>query len=238
MVTVLPTNEDVLKFVLGAPYNYSINQSRVIHGHQPMSLWLDLELDLLFTVLRDPIQRVISAYNYVWRKPDHILHNQFQNNQIGLALFATHKTLSYHSSNLQTRMLGLRADFASIVNQLQSQQISLFKAQEIFRDLINVVCDEKMLDKAITTLSEDVCFTITNRLDAAMSDLANYIGIPNKSSGIRINAAPTVSTVHEFPAIQDWEIEVVKKQNELDIQLFQAALELLKDKPMAGVNGQ
>jgi hypothetical protein len=76
---------------------------RVILGHAPFGLHEALDGPARYvTVLRDPIERIVSHFHYASRTPQHSLHAEIKRGQIGLL------DLARRSADLQTRYLGGR----------------------------------------------------------------------------------------------------------------------------------
>ncbi len=63
---------------------------RYIWGHEAHSLLPHLEKSYkLITLLRDPIDRIVSYYHWAKRDPDHYLHDLIVGNGLSLIVFAT-----------------------------------------------------------------------------------------------------------------------------------------------------
>lgn len=78
---------------------------RLILGHAPFGLHEALDGPARYvTVLRDPIERIVSHFHYAARTPQHPQHEEIKRGDLGLL------GLARRISNLQTRYLGGRLD--------------------------------------------------------------------------------------------------------------------------------
>jgi hypothetical protein len=82
----------------------------VIRGHFSFGIHRLLPQDkhTYITILRDPIERVISAFYYIRRSKPHKLHNIVKN--ITLYEFVTNKRFDHQTLNKQTHMLAGKKD--------------------------------------------------------------------------------------------------------------------------------
>jgi Galactose-3-O-sulfotransferase len=77
----------------------------LVKGHMNFGLHETLEQPATYiTILRDPVERVISSYYYVLRTPAHFLHAEVVGTSMGLREFIERK-LTIEHDNGQTRML-------------------------------------------------------------------------------------------------------------------------------------
>jgi hypothetical protein len=78
----------------------------LIRGHMPYGVHQQLEIEPLYiTVLRNPIDRVISTYRFARRFPDHPLHRQLHESRMSLVDFVRSDISSHEVNNAQTRQL-------------------------------------------------------------------------------------------------------------------------------------
>lgn len=80
-------------------------QIRLLRGHMPFGLHADLpQPSTYITVLRDPIERVVSEYYFILRTPQHYLHDMVAKNNMSLkALLESEMALMMNDG--QTRLL-------------------------------------------------------------------------------------------------------------------------------------
>lgn len=78
---------------------------RCVVGHAPVGLERYLRQPAAsFTLLRDPVERVISLYHYILRRPTHYLHKEVTSRRLSLEAFAL-SSLTPELDNCQTRHL-------------------------------------------------------------------------------------------------------------------------------------
>lgn len=78
---------------------------RCVVGHAPVGLEPHLrQPSACFTLLRDPVERIISMYHYICRRPTHYLYKAVAGRKLSLEAFAT-SDLTPELDNCQTRHL-------------------------------------------------------------------------------------------------------------------------------------
>jgi hypothetical protein len=82
------------------------NKIRCVMGHMSFGVHKDLPRSFEYiTVLRNPVDRVISLYYFILRKQDHPLHERLVANNMTLEDFINDKTIASSIENLQTRLI-------------------------------------------------------------------------------------------------------------------------------------
>jgi hypothetical protein len=153
----------------------------VLHGHVPLAIAERLgSVELKATILRDPVARVVSAYEYVMGTSSHPLHSLVTAMPGGLHEFVTSPKTAYHASNMQTRLLGASAESVN----------DLVRARELGRSR-----DEAMA--AFT--SEDIgdCLTRAKSrvlaCDMAVGVLEDIASFLERIAGVVGQSAPAVA---------------------------------------------
>jgi hypothetical protein len=95
----------------------SLTSSRVemhpiLCGHQSYPFAVTLRPGGVITMLREPVMRCISAYEYVLRTPHHRLYTRFRTPAGARSIrdVASDPDLSFHFGDMQTRMIGAEFD--------------------------------------------------------------------------------------------------------------------------------
>ena len=93
---------------------------RFVRGHMYFGLHEYLKKPCHYiTILRDPIDRVISHYYYVLRSPDHYLHNEIKLKKLSLEDYVSNN-LSTELENGQTRLIsGIESDKKATFEMLE-----------------------------------------------------------------------------------------------------------------------
>jgi hypothetical protein len=113
---------------------------RVILGHAPFGLHEALDGPARYvTVLRDPIERIISHFDYAARTPQHPQHAEIKRGKIDLL------ELARRTSNLQTRFLGGR-------NRDVPDAVTLSRAKERLAGHFAVAGTVERFDEAVVML--------------------------------------------------------------------------------------
>jgi hypothetical protein len=83
--------------------------ARVIWGHLPYGVHRHIPRPCAYiTVLREPIDRVISGYKYIRTNPRHVLHDRIVGENVGLEEYVESGMDSVYAENLQTLQLSGR----------------------------------------------------------------------------------------------------------------------------------
>lgn len=154
------------------------------------------------TLLRDPIDRVISHYYYVMRTEDHYLHKMIKEENLSLKEYVE-KNLSIELNNGQTRILA-----------------------GIGSDAVNGECSEAMLNQAKQNLAAFTAVGISERFDAFMELLNNKLGwkIPQT---VRHNAAPHRLTKEDLDRET---LKTIEEHNTYDIELYRYVCDMFLQK--------
>jgi len=88
---------------------------RCIRGHMPFGLhqWLPKPATYI-TILRNPVNRVLSQYYYIRRTPVHPLHSELIEKNVSLEAYVRMMS-DINTTNLQTRWLAGYVDFDSVM---------------------------------------------------------------------------------------------------------------------------
>jgi hypothetical protein len=85
----------------------TLAERRIIAGHMPFALFgWERRPRIVLTILRSPIDRVISNYRYILMSPGHYGHDFVTRYRPSLTECLQHPALRFDMVNLQTRMLG------------------------------------------------------------------------------------------------------------------------------------
>jgi hypothetical protein len=178
------------------------NSLKIIHGHFPFGIHNYIEAPYTYiTILRNPIQRLISYYYYMLAWPSHFPENpiasSIQKNNYTIEEFIQ-KTKSENCDNGQTRLIsGINPEFGK--------------------------CTSEMLEIAKKNLKNEFSVVgITERYDETLA-VINFT-LKWKSYHIERNVA---TNKKKDVKISQTAREALTKYNEFDLQLYDYANELL-----------
>jgi hypothetical protein len=184
---------------------------RLLKGHMPFGLHQYLPGHSQYiSVLRDPVERVISQYYYIKKNVHNPLHEQVEKGGMSIAEFVS-SGIAVGMNNGQCRFLNGDLDEFNF----DTCDVSLFE---------NV---KKHIDEQFIWLG------ITERFDESILLLSILMGWEKQPHYIRENISKTRKSRAEISA---GDIEVIKRYNEFDMQLYQYANELL-DENIASLKG-
>ena len=192
----LPSNEGDFPSLL-AGRCLSMDDFDVVSGHMPVGFARTIYPNLfMLSVLRRPIDRVLSDYRYVLGKSDHPLHERL-------------------ASGMWSRLDFFRCKYAS---NIQCRRLFPFEKNEdgVYYKTIN---DQTLLDGALDTLGKLDCVGLTERFADTLKLIAAKLDWPSVPE-IRFDNRTENSTI-DFPTGE--ERAGLEENNALDQDLYQAA---------------
>ncbi|MEM7591329.1 MAG: sulfotransferase family 2 domain-containing protein [Cyanobacteria bacterium P01_A01_bin.83] len=177
---------------------------KVVMGHMGFGLHDFLpQPSVYITLLRDPIERTISYYYYVLRKSNHYLHQKVTYEKMSLE-DCINTGISTELDNSQTRILSAsNGDSDSTVPFGQ--------------------CNEEMLEKAKKNLQEH--FIGVGLVESFDKSLLLFKKLLNWNNTFYLKRNVTKSRPLQSDFSQET-LNLIKKQNEFDIELYKYASEL------------
>ena len=143
------------------------------------------------TLLRDPVERVISDYYYIIRRPEHYLHD----------------TLKY-----------LNIDFESFVSNRLSVEIDNFQTRLLAGQINDRYSGPPDLDRAIRNVNAFFSLVgLTERFDESLVLLKNELNWKSYPFYIKRNVTEKRPKAEDVPG---YIVEMIKKRNELDCMLY------------------
>jgi hypothetical protein len=187
----------------------NLHKKKLIFGHFDIGISKHLESDVQFmTILRDPIERVISHYYYVLRMKGHYLHKYVIDNNLSLKEYVE-QGLTNELNNGQVRILmgagGYHKDAFSL------HEVEYGK------------CEDWMLEMALKNIEEKFIFVgFQEEMEKSMKILGK------KLKWRRIIQLHRENRTENRPMVDDLDeetIKVIRKFNALDIQLYEVLID-------------
>lgn len=177
---------------------------RLLKGHMPFGLHQYLDCSSKYiTILRDPIERVISQYYYIKKNTFNPLHEQVEKGNMTIAEFVS-SGISVGMNNGHCRFLNGDLD------QYGFDQ-----------------CDSTLYDHVVQHIKEHFLWVgITERFDESILLLAKKIGWKKLPYYIRANVSKTRKP---RKTISDEDLNAIEKYNTFDIQLYRYCSDLLDE---------
>lgn len=195
--------------------NYDLYQ-----GHLMFFLKEFIKPDFIFTVLRNPIERSLSALEHIVRSPNHAAH-KFIGESFDIKSALSTPEIRCHISNSMSVFLGLRPEFNTPNNQLSAFQYA--------RKNYN---HDELLKNAKRAIDEMSYIGFTETLNSNQAYLIEKLCLQD-SRGIDffdINKNPNKATRTYRERLSSSDIELLYNANLLDVELFDYAKSIAHEK--------
>jgi hypothetical protein len=209
------------------------------HHGRSMFDWLGRSDLVVFTLLRDPIERVVSAFKFRQRrlveaptyfKQEYLaLMRPIQSSRIEECL--DHELITHMLSNGQVRLLGIREDYATFLTDLrQNRQDDALLQPYAVSSLID--CDNLPLlyTNARSWLDEMAVVGLTERYAESLLMIGDLLGIPVPTDQPRANVNPerTDATLRYQDQLAPDVVARLEELNRYDLDLYTHATELFE----------
>jgi hypothetical protein len=192
----------------------------ILMGHIPCFMFgWEKRPRTLATVLRDPVERVVSFYRYVLATPEHYAHAFFQRFRPTLTDCYDHPVLRKEMSNFQTKMLGWSARSDIVFPAHGRVKYAIFWSEQV--DFFYCSADEGTLATAQRRLLTDIQF-------ACLARPASMMALCSRMTGDSVIALDIKNRTPPFPwAPTENDLEMVAAHNTLDRALYDFAVDLI-----------
>ncbi len=212
--------------------NEKIRTYNYYHGHFGLGLPTLLEkeqiknLDII-TLLRNPIDRMISQINAHIRNPGTTLHERIKRLEGDVEACLEEPGIKQFLSNYQARVLGINLD----LNKLKTKGGPYNGLQELVALAAKYIQPEDILKTAKNTLEQCSVIGITENFPKSVSSLSNWLGINYQGEVPFINKSSENPHTGKSNAMsrQDLSPKVIRKLedlNRLDFSIYEYALTL------------
>jgi hypothetical protein len=179
------------------------------------------------TVVRDPVERAISVWEYLHWQTDHHDHQRLVSRDIRtIEQFAEDDFLAGHVRDNQTRLLGVEYDVEAIADALQAGDLELADANRLAAESESVPADAAMLERAKRRLKRMAVVGITEELAEFVRRLELALGLPPGSPVETDNATPAATVARRPHAYDESTRRRLIELNPFDAELHAFAREL------------
>lgn len=168
------------------------------HGVHDLLDWCGPDT-IAATILRDPVERIVSHYYYVRERPEHYLHDPVVRRNLSLGEYAASNLSLELRNNVVCRFAGLGPDEAE-----REPQRSIDAAWEILRSRYRIL-------------------GVVERLGPAMDVIREAVGLRAAWSGERANSTRNRPPIE---AVSAEDRRVIEMHNALDIELYRRVAEI------------
>jgi hypothetical protein len=196
-----------------------LSQMRLFRGHLGYNLVNYLPQPLhTMVMLRDPMERTVSHFEYICRDPGHPKYRQIHERKLGLKEYLLDKVLSAEVTNAQVRPLAHTADrrvLQELLGRSQSQQ----EFAKAWRHTPGVLpADDELLDVALQRLRQMAFVGVAEQLERGLQ-LAGWLldaNPPENISSLNINHQRT-----RLDEIPEETLQILKQVTALDSALYE-----------------
>jgi hypothetical protein len=205
-----------------------LRSTRVVVGHVCYPITTLLPSHLVATVVRDPVERAISVWEYLQWQTDRPAHRRLRSSGVRtVEEFATEPSLAGHIRENQTRLLGADCDAEAILAAVQAGDMDHSEANRLVAEATRRPPDASTLERAKRRLERMPVVGLTEELDSFVRRVERAMGLPPGRAVRRHNATP-LDTVDRRP---DEYSEDTRRRlaelNRFDSELHAFARELL-----------
>ncbi|MBK8182781.1 MAG: sulfotransferase family 2 domain-containing protein [Candidatus Competibacteraceae bacterium] len=214
-----------MRELMQIPIN-QINKYQLIRGHFEYSICKLLDNPICMTMLRDPIQRVISHYLFIRSSQTHALHKKFQSMSImdmlndpnEIISLTNHQTL-YFGRNLNLDLLKQNLAAKNPISQTQHTTSRVIPKSNMNLELAI------SLELAMSRLKDLAFIGITEQFKDSLLLMSYTFGwAPVKNYESR-----NITPKKEGQIINDFEVvDAITEINKLDLSLYAFAQDLFK----------
>jgi hypothetical protein len=201
---------------------HELPRYKLFRGH----LWYGLNsyvgTDLTYmTMLRDPIERVISWYSHVRCQPGAYRHDRVLNENWTLLDFVTDEATNWDMINAQTLFLAVDLDYDRLARDPVGYGQAVVKAYARRRN------DRKLLDIAKARLEKFAFVGLTERMQDSLRLLCHTFGFDPRFEEPRLNVSNNRPSVGEL-TVQT--IAAIEEITELDRDLYDWAAKIFEER--------
>ncbi|MEK6326327.1 MAG: hypothetical protein AABM66_02225 [Actinomycetota bacterium] len=204
-----------------------LRSAQIVLGHFFYPVVRLLPGAAIATVLRDPVERTISVWEFLQWEPTHTDHELLASRGISsIDEFARDARLAGHVRNNQTRLLGMEYDLEAVVAALEAGEIDLEEARRMAAEAQSAPADAAMLARAKQRLEKMLLVGLTEELPAFARRLELAVGLPPGPPIEPRNVVPADTIPRREEAYDESTRRGLADLNALDVELYAFAREL------------
>jgi hypothetical protein len=212
----------------------AIRSSQIVLGHFFYPVVRLMPDAKLATVIREPVERSISVWEYLHWQTQHPDHERLRSRGIqSLDEFAEDEALAAHVRDNQTRLLGVEYDVEAIVSALEAKEMDLVEAQRIAATAEGAPADAATLGRAKRRLDQMEVVGVTEDLPGFAHRLEAATGLASGREPKRDNATPPGTLAMRSEAYGESTRRRLAELNAYDAELYSFARRLSESKPHA-----
>jgi hypothetical protein len=202
----------------------TLAQRRIIAGHIPYALFgWERRPRTVLTILRSPIDRVISNYRYIFMSPGHYGHDFVVRYRPSVTVCLQHPALRFDMVNLQTRMLAWNPP--PLGPGLARDSWATFHRS--CADYFDSDVDESCYPRAVAALRDSVRFGLYEDYENTVYRFCRLLGLSKPTELPQVNRSNS-----EWGAITDKDLTAISDSNKYDIRLYEEAKRISQRRDM------
>lgn len=208
---------------------------RLFRGHMGFNLvnYLPQKPQAL-VMLRDPMERAVSHFEYIKRDPGHPKHRIIQEQSMGLKEYLLDPVLSAEVTNAQVRPLAHLAS-RSVLQKLLNNSDSQDDFARAWRHRDGMLpANDELLDVALQRLESMTFVGLAEQLDHGMELAAWLLGATPQQQQQSLNINHRRTRLEELPAET---LDILRQVTALDARLYERGRELFEAQYQRMVDG-
>ena len=193
------------------PRNVRWRATDILMGHLGLLPIAEALPDYAVTVVRNPIDYMVSYYKHIRRSPDHYGHRIVAGNHLTFSEWIQHPDFRLLTDNPQARMLSVLPPTPS--GQRRSEDPTAW--QTAFESQERTTTDSDLLADALETLETLSLVGTTDCLDEFLQSLCELLDVPHFTTP-RMN----VSAIEEEIDLGEEEISIIRSKSPVDFQIW------------------
>jgi len=208
--------------------NPDLTKYRLFRGHFGYGIHRILPKEPIYlTLLRNPVNRIISDYNFKRRVSDALLEKKYPDSSL-LEILKDPKRKAVLRNNLETKSIAFDPDVSNINKNWDKKTMEDFVGlQLIFSNMTDKISEEELLENAKQNLSQFKFLGILEKFEESLLLLYYTFGWRPITKNWALNISPKK---FDNANLSNDTIDTIKQHNKLDLELYNFGKKLFEER--------